>query len=259
MTEKKYVPENFWDERLDREWNLRGVGHLGYGLRYNNWLYKSQARALKKLVRNAGIDLPNSDVLDVGSGTGFWLDFFRDNGARKVAGADLADSAVRQLQERYPDLDIHQLNIGDEPQDIGKFDVVNIISVLYHIVDEDAFARAIENLAALVKPGGWLILSDKMASTDVVGNPHVRFRSEERYRTAAEKLSLSIESTEVMTSLMNGGFAGLTRRMPGPLKSARGKFENWFPSAIYWMDGTGMFDRWANMRVMAMQKSPDAS
>jgi len=31
----KYIPEKYWEKRLNKDFSLSGVGHLGFGLEYN--------------------------------------------------------------------------------------------------------------------------------------------------------------------------------------------------------------------------------
>lgn len=47
--------------------------------------------------RQAGIDLSTRDILDIGSGTGFYVDLWKRLGARSITGSDFAPFAVRAL------------------------------------------------------------------------------------------------------------------------------------------------------------------
>ena len=38
MSEKTYDATAYWQQRLERDFDLRGTGHLGYSLAYNRWL-----------------------------------------------------------------------------------------------------------------------------------------------------------------------------------------------------------------------------
>jgi SAM-dependent methyltransferase len=101
-------------------------------------------------------------VLDVGSGTGFYVDRWLAAGAR-VTGLDLTDVAVEALARSFPGARFVRADIGGAggiPLASGAFDAASAMDVLFHIVDDDAYARAFVNLAAALKPGGWLLWSD---------------------------------------------------------------------------------------------------
>src|SRR5450755_3171605 len=68
----------YWEGRLATHWGLQGVGYLGYGVRYNNWLYAVRREILRRHLLGLSIELSRASVLDIGSGTGFWLEQWKD-------------------------------------------------------------------------------------------------------------------------------------------------------------------------------------
>src|SRR6266540_2803845 len=105
----------------------------------------------------------DAEILDVGSGTGFYLDRWRELGLERTTGSDVSDIAVERLQRRYPSLNIVQLDIGEESSaELAQrqFDIVSVFDVLFHITDDLKYHRAFENLAKLVRPGGLLVFSE---------------------------------------------------------------------------------------------------
>ena len=81
-------------------------------------------------------------ALDIGSGVGWVVEYLLDRGFR-VDGCDIADVAVESLAQRYPDGSFFQLAVGTDPipRDDESFDVITMMDVVYHIVD-DALWRA---------------------------------------------------------------------------------------------------------------------
>ncbi|HEX6938034.1 MAG TPA: hypothetical protein VF158_01385, partial [Longimicrobiales bacterium] len=65
-----YHPDRYWSERLSRYWSLQGVGYIGYGERYNRYLYRAKVRALRTAVEAHGIEVRGRAVLDLGPGIG---------------------------------------------------------------------------------------------------------------------------------------------------------------------------------------------
>jgi SAM-dependent methyltransferase len=105
--------------------------------------------------------VPNgARVLDIGSGTGFYLDRWREAGAAAITGSDLTTAAISSLSQRYS-VPLVQLDIGESAIPLrGPFDAISAIDVLFHIVDDARYRQALRNLAALLAPNGVLIFTD---------------------------------------------------------------------------------------------------
>ncbi len=156
----------YWEDRLGTTYSLDGVGHRGCGTRFNQMAYRARGRAFRRAVRKLGVDLRTADALDIGSGTGFYLDRWHEVGAHSVSGADLTETATNALRQKFPRDTIYHADIG---QDIsafeGKsFDLVSCMDVLFHIVDDNAYARALRNVRALLKPGGHFVFTEAFMS-----------------------------------------------------------------------------------------------
>jgi hypothetical protein len=54
----------------------------------------------------------NLEILDFGSGTGFYLGRWHELGFRNVHASDVSELAVERLRERYPSCEVTQLNLG---------------------------------------------------------------------------------------------------------------------------------------------------
>ena len=107
-------------------------------------------------------DLNGLAVLDIGSGTGFWIDVWRAMGASAVDGVELVPAAVDRLRDRFPG---SAFTVGDIAEtgvlpDDQRFDFVAVMNVLLHVVDDDRFAAAAANIAATIRPGGRLLLAE---------------------------------------------------------------------------------------------------
>ena len=72
----QYDPSMYWENRLQDNFNLQGVGHICFDQKYNYWLYQAKVRALRKAFMDGNISLDNRNILDVGCGTGFFVDLF---------------------------------------------------------------------------------------------------------------------------------------------------------------------------------------
>jgi SAM-dependent methyltransferase len=104
-------------------------------------------------------------VLDVGAGAGHWLDFYRDVlGAQDVVGVEISASAAAALAAAYADdpvVTVTEGDVADSAFDLGRrFDVVNAVDVLFHIVDDGAWRRAVGTLGRHLAPEGRLVVAE---------------------------------------------------------------------------------------------------
>jgi SAM-dependent methyltransferase len=164
VTVATFDPQRYWSDRLERTYSLGGVGWLGLGEGFNRWMYRVRERVFRRIVGRSLGEVRGKRVLDVGSGTGFYVARWHELGAGEVSGADLTDVAVERLRALYPRDSFQQLDItaatGDLPSD--HFDAISIMDVLFHVVDDDRYARAIANLHSLLRPGGVMLLTENL-------------------------------------------------------------------------------------------------
>jgi 2-polyprenyl-3-methyl-5-hydroxy-6-metoxy-1,4-benzoquinol methylase len=211
-TTKEFDATEYWERRLSESCSLGATGWSGLGESFNRWSYAVRKRVFVRAVREVLGDTRSLSVLDIGSGTGFYLDAWRALGVAKLVGSDLTSAAVAQLTTRYPDLAIHQLDIGapDGRVQPAGFDVISIIDVLYHIVDDDRYERAIRNLAAMLKPGGTLLFTENFVSARQVGRHQIN-RTERAVRAMAEREGLFPAGRWPVFFLMNTPVASQSR------------------------------------------------
>ena len=151
----------YW-ARLHQESSLRSVGQSGLPEELNRHLYAIARRNVLRFVRRQGVlDQPLGRVFEAGAGTGFWIALWTSLGATRVDGCDLALQAVERLRAAFPGTFVagDLASEGVLPAD-GSYELVTAMNVLLHILDDDAFAAALRNLAATVAPGGSLLLAE---------------------------------------------------------------------------------------------------
>lgn len=166
----QFDPRTYWEQRLDADWDLSGVGLQRLGRRFNAWAYRVRREVFLDVVAADIPDVAGARVLDVGSGTGFYVDRWREAGADEVVGVDLTDAAVTRLRRRYPTTTFVRADISaplEESPDLrgAPFDAVSAMDVMFHIVDDVAFARAVANIRTLLRPGGTFLWSDLFVHT----------------------------------------------------------------------------------------------
>ena len=180
-----YDPKVFWESRLRGSFNLKGTGHIGFSESYNGWLYRRKRQCLESSLR--GTPLQDKDVLDIGCGTGFFVEWYLKRRAN-VVGIDITDVSIENLKQRYSGKFFTQDITDPHYRPVREFDLVNIWDVIYHIVETDAFERAVQNISISLKPGALLLITDWFgASSDLRIADHVKVRCLDTYRCSLGK------------------------------------------------------------------------
>ncbi|WP_346290934.1 class I SAM-dependent methyltransferase [Sphaerothrix gracilis] len=155
---KVYQPKQFWEQRLSDRFSLQSVGHIGFSEAYNYWLYQRKQRCIAACL--AQVDLSGQSVLDIGCGTGFFVDWYLRRGAN-VCGIDITSISVERLQQAYSgEFYTQDITAADYVLADRTFDIVNMWDVIYHIVEPQRFEQAFINITSSLKPGGLLLFTD---------------------------------------------------------------------------------------------------
>ena len=144
------------------------------------------------------VDLPkDARILEIGCGTGAFLDRCRAAGFANVRGVELNQRAVQECRDKGHEVSDRMIERMEATED--SFDCVCAFQVLEHVPDPVEFLRA---AASLVSAGGKMILSTPNAES-FLGRfkwclldlpPHHMSRWDEgSYRKTAELLGLSID------------------------------------------------------------------
>jgi SAM-dependent methyltransferase len=195
----------YWERRLGANYALDGVGWLGLGPSLNKWMYRVRRHVFLREARRLFPAAGAPRVLDVGSGTGFYVDRWHELGVPSVTGCDLTDVAVERLSARFPQDRFVQLDVGGDEQPLasGAFDAISAFDVLFHIVDDERFARALSNLYDLLAPGGVLLFSDNFLRRAAVRSPHQASRTLAGISAAVTAAGFTIERRRPMLVLLN--------------------------------------------------------
>jgi 16S rRNA G527 N7-methylase RsmG len=69
----EFQPKSYWENRIQINFNLKGVGDIGLPETYNHRLYDIRRYTFRRALKSISLDAAKARVLDVGSGTGFYI------------------------------------------------------------------------------------------------------------------------------------------------------------------------------------------
>lgn len=198
--------KTYWEQRLTKTFDLSGVGYLALGESYNNWLYRIRKHIFHRCLKFIVIDLNTAAVLDIGSGTGFYVEQWQEAGDCNIVGIDITSVAVQMLRSKFSDHKFYEIDITEDISSLGKqkFDVVSAFDVLFHIVDDDLYEAALTNIYSVLKPGGWLLFSDNFVHHQAVTTLHQRSRQINMISQMLSKAGFTETKRFPMFYLMNG-------------------------------------------------------
>ena len=128
----------------------------------------AQEYALVSLLNQAGLDLENMRLLDLGCGTGGLLRFLTNLGAKpgRLQGVDLLDYRVKQARSLCnQETGICMGDGGALPYQSQVFDLVSQFTVFSSILDDELRREAAAEITRVMKPGGYLLWYDMLQTT----------------------------------------------------------------------------------------------
>ena len=178
-----YRPQEFWEQRLSEQFDLRGTGETTMSAAYNRACYALRGEVLGRALAASGLEPRGLSVLDVGCGTGFWTAWYLDRGAT-YTGLDITRTSVERLRQAYPQAAFLLSDVSDAELP-ATYDLVNAFDVLYHITDDANWEAAVSRLSRAVRPGGALLVTDVFAEPRGLAE-HNKMRSFARYRAVID-------------------------------------------------------------------------
>jgi len=189
-------------EHYETEWKkLDDVARDDAGLAYSNPIEDAVLYPIYfELLRDLKIPVDSGAVLDVGAGSGRWIRFFSQKFKPAfLMGIDFTQASIDLLQKRYGQTPGTQTafqtaDLTDPALDLGrKFDLINVMNVLFHIPEPDRFSVAMRNLAKHLAPGGRIVTTEYMPRQSMRTN-WMLVRSRYEFEAAAAAVGLKIAS-----------------------------------------------------------------
>src|SRR5215472_3413538 len=199
----------YWEKRLEGAQGLEGVGFINFGRSFNEWMYRVRKRIFLDQIAQLPIDLLAARVLDIGSGTGFWVEVWKSLGVQALTASDITRVASQRLAEAYPENRVVQLDISS-PKAIetlgSRYDLISAIDVLFHITSDDAYVAAIANVGRLLDGGGYFVLSENLPHHELPRSRTQVNRTLEKVDQAIQKAGMRMIKRVPMFVVMNTPF-----------------------------------------------------
>lgn len=207
-----FDPRRYWEQRLSTRYTLGSTGWLSLGERFNSWSYAVRRLVFTRLACDALNGKRSAHVLDVGSGTGFYLNLWQQLGVEQIVGSDLTSAAVERLRVRFPRATIQRIDIGTTELPLGprQYDAISVMDVMFHIVDDDRYVQSLQNLAGLLKPDGRLIFSEIFVPQEY-RSEHQVSRTKVQIESMLSAAGLTVACTRPVFFLMNTPVASQSR------------------------------------------------
>jgi SAM-dependent methyltransferase len=199
---QEFDAEHYWENRLE-PFNLAAVGYHDLGIPFNRWVYRVRRHVFRRTLRALESHWEDKQVLDVGSGIGFYISEWLRTGA-SVTGSDLTRVSVDRLRAAFPGSQFIQWDVTQEPPLApGNFDAVSAFDVLFHIVDDSRYASAFAHVADLLREGGYFLFSEFLLHDETVRVSHQASRPLEEIEALLRTNSLELVERRAMLVLMN--------------------------------------------------------
>ncbi len=154
-----YDAEKYWRDRFIKYgFSLKSVGNEGFSEEDNRRAYMNASNLFIGILKEEHIEFEKISALEIGVGTGFYTEILSNHGVTSYKGIDITDVNFSRLKNKYPDYtfvkgDITKCKLND------KFDLIIMIDVIEHIVNEEKLTFAMENTKEMLGEMGVLIIS----------------------------------------------------------------------------------------------------
>lgn len=155
--------KEYWNNRIRDNKCYTSVGDIGLSNVINKYIKESLFKIINNSLKGLNFSLRGKRILDVGCGTGIYSDFYSQKGA-EVFGFDFSEEAIKKTQERGIPGYYSVASLSEIPFNSSSFDLTHCFSVLYHIVSDSEWQRALKELCRVTRRGGFLLLLTEWVS-----------------------------------------------------------------------------------------------
>ncbi|HEX2956590.1 MAG TPA: class I SAM-dependent methyltransferase [Chitinispirillaceae bacterium] len=153
-----YNATKYWHDRyLKYGDSIKGPGNESLTESENWEMYEKAKSIFIETCQKENIDFKKVKLCEIGLGIGFYTKILQANELNNYKGFDISDVVIPRMKEKFPDYDFEQKDVSTEPLK-DKYDVILLIDVIQHIVNEEKFKYTLNNIASHLNDGGLFII-----------------------------------------------------------------------------------------------------
>lgn len=200
--------ELYWNNRLNRNFSIEGVGYKGLGNIYNRHMYSIRLEILNYLISMLYQNIKDMDILEFGPGTGIFTEFFYQRKSNSYSAVDISRKSINELKKKYKGYSFIKGDICNSKNYFQKrYDLIFSADVLLHLTDEEKYKTTINNISKVVKDDGYIVIFDPISLIDTKSKAtHNIIRDVKYVKKIIEDNGLKIEKMMPAFFLMNYPF-----------------------------------------------------
>ena len=199
---------------------------FGFPASAGSYRFDAECEIVERLIRSTNVD-SDGVVLDLGSGVGFWAEYFAQHFGRVIAleaSVPLYEAMVARCAH-YPNATLLNDDVLDfEPED--RYSAIFLGGMLMYLNESDVIAL-LERVTPFLEPGGSVLCRESTVRSGTLtrsGDYQVVYRSVDTYSSLFRKCDLSVDHVELNTPyfLMQMGCEFIKKWkaiVPGPLQA----------------------------------------
>ena len=174
---------------------------FGFPASAGSYRFEAECEIVERLTRDASID-PDGAVLDLGSGVGFWAEYFAQRFDKVVAveaSVPLYEAMVARCSKYSNALLLNEDVLAFEPED--RYSMIFLGGMLMYLNEGDAIAL-LERVVPFLEPGGIVLCRESTVRSGTLtlqGDYQVVYRSVQTYSSLFGKCGLSVDHVELNT------------------------------------------------------------
>lgn len=154
-----YDANKYWLDRHSKyRFNMQGVGNKGLSEEENIRAYARAGEIFVSLCHSMNLDLEKIKVLDIGCGNGYYTQVLDKNNVADYLGVDISDVLFDCLMKKYHNYRFEKIDITKDKIN-EKFDLIIMIDVTQHIVNNKKFSYAMQNIKKSLSIDGVFIVT----------------------------------------------------------------------------------------------------
>lgn len=184
---------SFWGNRY-QNFTLNESGINSPDKKFVRLLYECKKEAYFKCLDQAGFNQESrGQILDAGCGQGYFASVcHRYYPKTRYWGLDISQNVIHHNRELYPYYHWLQVDFCQPKFTLAtKFDLIQSIETLHLIIDDSYLTAGLKNLQRLIKPGGYLLISDVLPKYRLITKEYIVFHPLKFYLS---NLKLKLES-----------------------------------------------------------------